>query len=368
MARDVAIDCIRGVAVFSMISGHFAAGSYLAKPTHSIPYFDGASAFVLVSGLVLGIVHSRWSHINSRGRLLRRIWVIYLCQFFICLTAAIVSLCSGDHSGLRPLAGWGEAMWRSLALQYMPAGGDILALYFVLMIGAAGIIELLRRGKWLVIIVGSVLLYIFAQTIAQEWMYIPNYSELGHIANWASWQVLFVPAIAVGWNWQSWNVAKNLDRMLIPLIALSFAVAVSSNLVSRSGWFPGVNDMLADKVDMGVGRVCSAWLLTVAVYALFRRIGRVRVLRPIESTGARSLDSYVLQAVLLLIVPLLVARPWGEVTATAIAVSVFACAWAWAEARKYLGIDRLHRTPTVLIVRAKQRFVDRQERMSRTRV
>ncbi|NLG47179.1 OpgC domain-containing protein, partial [Gordonia sp. (in: high G+C Gram-positive bacteria)] len=58
--RDLAIDATRGVAIWSMISLHFAAGTIVAAPTHEYPYVDGMSAFVLLSGLVLGIVYQRW--------------------------------------------------------------------------------------------------------------------------------------------------------------------------------------------------------------------------------------------------------------------------------------------------------------------
>lgn len=74
---------------------HFADGTWAAEPTHLFPYMDGMSAFVLLSGLVLGIVHQRWiSRFSLRysvNRLIRRIAVLYVCQAAIGLAAVLAA-------------------------------------------------------------------------------------------------------------------------------------------------------------------------------------------------------------------------------------------------------------------------------------
>ena len=72
-------------------------------------------------------------------------------------------------------------------------------------------------------------------------------------------------------------------------------------------------------------------------------------LRPLVMTGARSLDSYVIQAVALVMVPLHVAhQPWTKNTAAAAALLVFGLCWGWAEVRRAAHIDKLHRVPMIL--------------------
>lgn len=63
--RDLAIDATRGVAIWSMVTAHFATDAPLASPTHAFPYVDGMSAFVMLSGIVLGLVYQRW--VNRYG-------------------------------------------------------------------------------------------------------------------------------------------------------------------------------------------------------------------------------------------------------------------------------------------------------------
>ena len=95
--RDWAIDATRGLAIWSMIAAHFSGPKSIAgRATHAYPYVDGMAAFVLLSGLVLGIVYSGW--IAQRGwgftyqRLGKRLVVLYLCQVAICLVAVAAGL------------------------------------------------------------------------------------------------------------------------------------------------------------------------------------------------------------------------------------------------------------------------------------
>ena len=66
-------------------------------------------------------------------------------------------------------------------------------------------------------------------------------------------------------------------------------------------------------------------------------------------TGTRSLDSYVLQALALVVLPIHIAhRPWNTATSLCVVVLVFGLCWAWAEFRQEFGIDKLHRLPMVV--------------------
>ncbi|KXO94342.1 hypothetical protein AXK57_21035 [Tsukamurella pulmonis] len=353
--RLTAVDAARGLAVFSMITGHFAEGSVLSWPTHKIPYFDGASAFVLLSGLILGVVHRRWvdrdgGFSTSRERLVRRIAVIYLCQVFLCAVAAVISfaLPPARQLGLAPITETSHPLLQVIAMRYLPAGGEILVLYFVLMCGALLLIPLLHKGWWAPIVAASAALYVWAILAPPAWFLLPNASPAGATANWAAWQALFVPALVVGWKWQDWNIDARLrrPRVLLTLVLGTAAVYVAGRAVARMA---SADEFLGAKIDFGPARIVAAWVVLPAVLAVITLLLQYgwfeRAAHPFVIVGTRSLDSYVLQSVALMTIPVVVLQPWGTARATVITLAVFAACWAWAEFRKWAGWSKLHRPP-----------------------
>lgn len=360
--RDLAIDALRGLAIWSMVSLHFAEGTWAAEPTHLFPYMDGMSAFVLLSGLVLGIVHRRWtarfSLRYSMDRLVRRVVVLYLCQAMIGL-AAVWAAHAFTRRQFRTVAllpyptDVGEKIRWALGLRYLPSGGNILLLYLILMALALVVIPLMARGWWPVIVGCSVALYVASQAWTADWMVITSFPGGVEIQNWAAWQVLFMLALVVGWHWDRLRVPERVDAALPVLVAVTLAVGFTVRDVIRSPKVVKQSTLLIDKVDLGVVRVIVAFLVATTLYGVFRAVlrwTRRDVLRPLVSTGSRSLDSYVIQALALLAVPaVIVARPWAPTTAMVAAVAVFATCWLWAEARTRFRIDKLHRQPGRLV-------------------
>ncbi|RZL22677.1 MAG: DUF1624 domain-containing protein [Rhodococcus sp. (in: high G+C Gram-positive bacteria)] len=341
--RDIAIDIARGVAILSMITGHFAEGGLIAKPFHAIEFFDGASAFVLLSGLLLGMVHRRRidaerSFVPSRNQLIRRVSVIYICQIAISLLAlAITAAGHFEATGLdMPNSGW-----QVVALRYLPPGGDVLSLYFVLMMATFGILPALRAGYARWVMAGSVVLYGTA-VIAPYALW--NY--------WASWQVLFVPAVVVGWYWKANGIGKWLLSKSLAFIAGASVLAAVSIGFSRTVEDSLIYETLVDKTAFGPGRVIIAWVFVPVVYVLIR-LAMSRIpeswFRPLQMTGSRSLDAYVIQACLVMLLPLVISLPWGTAIETPLALAVFCLCWAWAEARRHLKIDKLHRAPSIVV-------------------
>lgn len=341
MKRDIAIDYARGFAVFSMVLGHFAAGSHLSKPFHASPHFDGASVFVLMSGVLLGLVHRSWGPRTSLTRLIKRSVVLYVCQFLICFVAVGISVTRGPVSNLIPVNSWTEGLRYALMLQYMPPGGDILTLYFVLMVGSIGVIAALRRGHSFLILGVSALLYVVSQISDSPVLYLANHSGLGVIVSWAAWQALFVPALVLGWNWTGWRVRERLMSALPTLLGASVVIAIASIAIGRTTLVPSLVGA-GDKVEFGPLRLLAAWILGLSIYVLLSHIGERRFLRPWGAVGGRSLDSYLIQALLVLLIPLVAARPWGQIEGTLIALSVFGVCWAWAESRIKFNIVKLH--------------------------
>ncbi|MFW0787353.1 OpgC domain-containing protein [Gordonia sp. CPCC 206044] len=360
MNRDLAIDATRGLAIWSMISLHFAAGTYIAAPTHSFPYVDGMSAFVLLSGLVLGLVYRRWiervSLRHGYWRLTKRIAVLYVCQLTIALVAVAAAM--AGHRWLTlllPIDGWRQGVELSLTMQYLPSGGNILLLYMVLMASAYLLFPMLMRGWWVMVLGASFALYIVSLVWSPDWFYLTAHMAGPRIQNWAGWQIMFVPAVVLGWKWRDWHVPEIVDRWLPVIVAVAVGVALFFHFGFDAGPWARFEPDIADKLDFRPARAIGAWVAVPAIYGIFRlalRLWHKDWLRPLVMTGTRSLDSYVLQAIALVIVPIHVAhRPWSAVTTTFVVLLVFGLCWAWAEFRRAYGIDKLHRLPVIIAQR-----------------
>lgn len=357
MNRDLAIDATRGVAIWSMISAHFARDTFVESPTHAFPYVDGMSAFVMLSGLVLGLVYRRWIDRESLryaySRLARRLLTLYVCQLVIALCAVAAAM--AGHRWLTlllPIDSWAQGIWLSVTMSYLPSGGNILLLYMVLLASAFALFPMLMRGWWKGILLGSVGLYVLSLIWSPEWFYLSAYMANPHTENWAAWQIMFVPAVVVGWKWREWRIPELVDRWLVLIVGVAVAVGLAFHYGIDTGPWVHIEPDLADKVDFRPARAIGAWVVVPAIYGIFRALLRIwhhDWLRPLVMTGSRSLDSYVLQAIALIVIPIHVAhRPWATITSAAVALLVFGGCWAWAEFRQALGVDKLHRLPVIL--------------------
>ncbi|MFM9376513.1 OpgC domain-containing protein [Gordonia sp. VNK21] len=363
--RDLAIDATRGLAIWSMVSLHFADGRRIAAPTHAYPFVDGLSAFVLLSGLVLGIVYRRWTDRHGLGfayrRLARRLVTLYAAQLFLSLVAVAVStrLTARQFSMitvLPPDVSPGRQLWWALTLRWLPSGASILVVYLVLMASVIVLLPLLRRrGGAAAVLAGSVGLYAAVQLCGWQATVLHSHPGGGPIADWAAWQVLFVPALVIGWKWVDWRVPERVDAALPALLLLTALLWLALRPGRPLAQWLADDPSLTAKVTLGPARALAAWLVVTCVYAVFRRLlqwMRREWLRPLETVGARSLDAYVIQGVALMAVPTwIVFRPWGAVLSTVIALAVFGCCWAWAQARSRWGIDKLHRAPVLAAAR-----------------
>lgn len=385
VGRDWAIDATRGLAIWSMVAAHFSGPkSTLGYPTHAYPYVDGMAAFVLLSGLVFGLVYGGW--IRRRGwgftyrRLGKRLVVLYLCQVLICLSAVAAGL-AGYYQliRLRPVTDAGTGVGLSLLLRYLPSGGDILLMYLVFLGTAGLLLPLLRRGLGWLILVASVGLYVYSQLHSPYWFFITNSpgqawighpdwsdwwtiafgTEKGRIQNWAAWQIMFFPALVIGWYWRRWKLDERLVRRLPWLLLAAVVGWCALYFAFKTGPWHHLEPKVADKVDFRVARVFASWLVVATLYALFGwlvpHLRRVNLLRPLIMTGARSLDSYVLQALCLVAIPIfVVARPWTPLETALATLGVFGACWAWAEFRRAWAVDKLHRLPMITVKRLRR--------------
>lgn len=346
--RDTAIDTIRGVCIVLMTVSHLAEGSPADQILHVAPWVDGASGFVLMSGLVLGLVQpGRIGRGGLRGaeiQLARRALLLYLIHVStVLLAVAAGALAPGldrfphldDHGGLP------GTVAATLLLRVNPADIDILSLYTILLVLAMVATALLARGLAWLTVLASVALYAVAARF-------PDLFTLpigdGHLSkfNWGAWQLLFLSALVVGWYWKQRGLREVLASRSAFVLAAGawFLVTLVGVLFARFGLLPVLQPALSqayyDKTDQGLARFVLSWVAFVTLYAaltwLLRR-WRLRVLAPVERLGKRSLGAFVVLTVITVLVPLAAGREVHGPIAMAVAAGALVLMYGYVVLR-----------------------------------
>ncbi len=348
--RDVNLDVIRGLCVVSMVIGHLADGSPLYQVTHGQVWVDGATGFVLLAGLVLGMVQRRAGSTSSGTRqLARRARVVWSTHVALVVLALVLAPWSAVSSPATPAAGavggWGSALWQTLTLRLNPVEVDILSLYVVLFGVAVLAVPLLRAGRaWLVAGL-SLALYVVG-LVAPESTSLPRYvGGPGSHFDVLAWQALFVSALVVGWYWNDPKVREWLLRrgVLLGATAVVVASAVLHLLVERVGVLaslPPVEGLVRATFDnsvIGPGRIALAWCALLVVYRGLRSARTAVVRVPVgalcEPLGRRSLAAYVVLSVadlVLQVVDPYDSNGWAGVQWVVVTIGI---AWAYARLR-----------------------------------
>ena len=307
--RDHALDALRGVFIVSMTFQHLAPEAAPTAVIHAPVAFDGASGFVLMSGLVLGIVQSgrlrRGGEHGALRALLRRAGLLYVLHVGLVGLTLLVGLTSARAAWMPRVGEFDspvEVIWRLLALEINPQYVDILSMYAVLLLIAAAGVVLMRRGLVAVLIAASLLAWLLSQT-APDLVTMRNApGGLGHFS-WGGWQLIFVSAFIVGWYWRRRRLATVLRSAPVLVVSAVLVLGLSAYgalaslaVVSRPVW-----DQLADKGSAGPIRVAMAWagfaLLYAAATTLLRRVPWL-VDSVVERIGRRSLNCFVIMTII----------------------------------------------------------------------
>jgi hypothetical protein len=344
MARDQAIDAMRGLAIVSMVAAHTASGSWLHRLTHFPVWADAAFAFVFLSGLVLGIVSRRAR--DARGkpaalRMLRRAAVLYVVQLGLLLIALVVSSIAPRASQLPDpdrFGGWADVLFLAGTLQLPARELDILPMYVVLMLAAALAVVLLHRGlAWLVLTISAAVYAV--SLVIPAWTVMPYLrADPQDQFNWAAWQLPFIGALVIGWFWRSAGLSERIRTraVLIPsLVVVAAGLVLARAVVWNLVQIPPVPGRLLAKFDLGPGVILFGVAGLIVIYAaasaLLRWRWAARAIRwSLDVIGRRSLDSFVILCLAVILIPAVFpyaeARPEGNL----VAFGVLLVAWAWA--------------------------------------
>jgi hypothetical protein len=216
MRRELSLDTWRGLMLVVMAVVHLG-GAPAALVGEMTGFASAAEGFVLLSGVMCGLVYGRYGNTDlhkMRVRCWQRAWTIYAYHLgtLVLLLAAVAALSasSGDiahYYRKTDLALFVDDPARGLVavagLLLQPTHFDILALYVVFMALAPIMLAAFARGRAAIMFGASIALWIAAQFGLGAWLAgalpIGGDLRLGDF-DLVAWQILFVTGGYFGWR------------------------------------------------------------------------------------------------------------------------------------------------------------------------
>jgi hypothetical protein len=261
---------------------------------------SGGEGFVLLSGLVLGMVsrqriaRSGWA--DAAGRVVDRALQLYRVHVFLILIVGVLALVFGhrfheitsftDRGGgavyeLYPTTSALRWIASVLLLKAGPHQVQVLGLYVCLMLACPLMIGALSKHHTLALMGLSWIMY-FANILDAK---MPTGAQFEYAFPLLTWQLLFVHGLVVGFHFQAiqaWFRTRNgrIAFALCVMIALSFFVLAqgSSNGAmppwARSSLWPSFYNKLhayAEKNTLGPLRLLNYGAFLVVAYAILTR-------------------------------------------------------------------------------------------------
>lgn len=320
MQREIALDAWRGLMLVVMAAYHY--GGALKAVTYQIfGYVSAAEGFVLLSGVMCGLVYGRYARISARmlyERTWRRAWTIYRYHVAVLLlllvAVSLTRLMPGDldvyyaRSKLwlfveNPAAGAGL----SVLLLLLPSSIGILGLYVVYMALSPFVLTLFERGRAGLVFVASVLLWLFAQlggsaVLARnlpwhELMYLGDFDVF-------AWQLLFVTGCFIGWRRMSGrDLLRGLSpRLFYAAVVLALFLFLARRGIIDLGLLP--NAGVTSIAKLGWVRLCNVAAVALVIYGIALRYGIELRNRWLALLGSHSLPVFAFHALIIyLIVP-----------------------------------------------------------------
>ncbi|MGE3364660.1 MAG: OpgC family protein [Rhizobiaceae bacterium] len=312
--RDTRLDVFRALALLAIFIDHVPGTVFEYATLRNFGFADAAEAFVLISGIAVGLAYApkfKPGHtLLPSLKIWRRAGVLY-CAHIMTTVATLTIFCAASVIFHRPellklnniaalIDEPAEAFVGVGLLGHQLGYNNILSMYAVLLLATPAILWLLNRSM-LAALVGSSVLWLVA-----GWFQLapPNYPEEGYwFLNPLSWQFLFVIGIAAtvqvrkggrlpsGAFWTGLSVTYLLGAF----------IWVYSPMWGQDGW-RGLPLFLAgfDKTFLALPRLLDilalAYLLTQA--PLLSNLARVSRNNPLAIFGKHSLPVFIFGTVL----------------------------------------------------------------------
>ena len=293
---------MRGLALVAMASAHLTyvgGSSYVKQVTHAAAWVDGAFFFVALSGVVTGLVHRRL--VVRRGfrasstKLVRRAALIYAVH--VGLVLLTVSAASIEPNLLHETPTWSEVggvaagIGDILSLTLQPNFIDVLPMYVVFLLMAVPAVAALRRGWYGAVAAASLAIYAVGLPFGGFPLVDGSFAI-------ASWQVLFMAGLMVGWAWENElsGVGPPVRRAILAGAAATSVVFVFLAVVARDPTDDALGPAIA-KFEGGLVAFVFAGVALVTGYAVLESIARLRwtkiPLQALQILGTKGLSGFV---------------------------------------------------------------------------
>ncbi len=346
-----------------LVVNHVHLDSALEYATE--PFLSAAEALVLVSGVVCGVVfRRRWEASGARSAtlaLLRRAGKLYVASLVVvALVGALRAVPGLATDALTVLPRGGADLYAvegSLAtllavvtLSVGPWQFDVLGFFIAALAIAPAVLWALQRGAWPIVLTTSVGVYLTGRLTMLE--VLPSMSERPFPL--LIWQVLFVPAIVIGWHrLRVEAVLRAAGRRLVAAVT-ALALIAGYLRLHEIGVDPlGLDRLLGftaaewatwdgrhfDKRSLDPARLLTMVSFTAAAYLLFARFERPaertvgRLLIPL---GRNSFYVFIMQVFVCLAVasvPALAGDGPGVIVNTVVQVGCLALLWLMVSRR-----------------------------------
>ncbi|HEV3058201.1 MAG TPA: OpgC domain-containing protein [Vicinamibacterales bacterium] len=328
--RDTRIDWLRGLAMTCVIINHSKLVSLLSWFSYERFWLvTAAEVFVVLSGVVLGMVYGRrlardgW-RVVVRG-LGRRALLLYGAFIGVTVSVAALAAVGVDVRSLAPsdkTAAWLVApntmtasAWRDvLFMRAGPWAFEIIGLYVWLVAAAIPCLLILRRAGWRAVLAASWALYLWYRVEPHAMTAAGFESAFPLLA----WQLLFVHGITIGYHRN--DIGVFFARM--PAITLRVAVLITAGFTIFAlcnPWSAGPSWLHVRVVsperftylyegyfslsDLRIGRLLNLSVALPVAYVMLTRYWALA--RPLEKVfvvlGQRSLGAFVLHVYGLLV-------------------------------------------------------------------
>lgn len=294
---------------------HVPRNIYENFTSRNFGFSDAAEAFVLMSGIAVGLAYSKGFKTGDLGAALLRVWrragTIYVAHI-VTSAFAIAILAYGvlflDAYTLVKRVNFAAFMEQPLAallglptLTHQLGYFNILPLYFVLLLVSPLYIIIGLRSRW-ALVAFATLVWFLAGTYRLN---LPNYPNPGGwFFNPFSWQLLYAIGIAAG-------LSAKEGKKLIPFQSLLFGLAAAFLVFSlfwiklRMGGLPGARSLpffigSFDKTFLALPRLLHILALAYVLTNLtaVSRLLKAQAFRPLELMGQNSLAVFATGSVL----------------------------------------------------------------------
>lgn len=242
---------------------------------------SAAEGFFFLSGLLVGRLRGwdvRQGNFNKAKRwLVRRATVLFVVTVILTLSFTFAAWAFNYSPRVTvgvSTAGWLETVVRALTLQYSFGLADMLPLYAVYLLGSIGVLYLLAKGRWKLVLILSALLWVIPLATPGLMRPVGSYFSL------LSWQLLFYFGMVLGFynhevlSWRQKISRPNRIKLLATVgsvalvgLALGWALRIVPGLYQVNRYWV---EPLFSNIELSPGRLLFFFPTIIFCYHVVR--------------------------------------------------------------------------------------------------